>query len=89
MEQNILKIEGIQNVVVTPNIKEGQVKSLTAHLIYDGDITERFKAVRMLKEQMRQYLPDYMIPKKIVFLDHIPMTSNGKADRKRLMGHVS
>lgn len=39
-----------------------------------------------LREALRQYLPDYMIPKKFVFLDQMPMTNNGKADRKLLGG---
>ena len=27
---------------------------------------------------------DYMVPKKFVFLEQMPMTNNGKADRKKL-----
>ncbi|NDC22381.1 amino acid adenylation domain-containing protein, partial [bacterium] len=41
-----------------------------------------------LTEDLRQYLalslPDYMIPSFFVFIDKIPLTSNGKIDRKAL-----
>lgn len=39
-----------------------------------------------MREELQQFLPDYMIPKKFVFLDQMPMTNNGKADRKLLGG---
>ncbi len=38
----------------------------------------------MLKESLRTFLPEYMIPKKLIFMDRLPMTGNGKVDRKAL-----
>ena len=37
-----------------------------------------------LKEHLTRSLPDYMIPAFFVYLDKIPLTSNGKIDRKAL-----
>jgi amino acid adenylation domain-containing protein len=37
-----------------------------------------------LREYLSQYLPGYMIPPYIVSLDQIPLTANGKIDRKSL-----
>ena len=37
-----------------------------------------------LKEYIKKYLPEYMIPNHFVKLDQIPLLSNGKADRKSL-----
>ena len=37
-----------------------------------------------LKQELLQFVPDYMVPKKFVFLEQMPMTNNGKADRKKL-----
>ena len=44
---------------------------------------EREEAAR-LKHELLAYVPEYMIPKKFVFLEQMPMTNNGKADRKKL-----
>ncbi|QQS35341.1 MAG: amino acid adenylation domain-containing protein [Ignavibacteriales bacterium] len=37
-----------------------------------------------LKNYLKKYLPDYMIPNNFIELDHIPVLPNGKADRKSL-----
>ncbi len=37
-----------------------------------------------IRAALKQFLPDYMIPKKLVFLDKMPMTNNGKVNRKLL-----
>jgi len=37
-----------------------------------------------LKNNLKKYLPEYMIPNHFERIDQIPLTSNGKADRKSL-----
>ena len=37
-----------------------------------------------LREHLKKYLPDYMIPKEIITVGHFPLNSNGKTDRKVL-----
>jgi amino acid adenylation domain-containing protein len=41
-------------------------------------------AADMLREWLREQLPDYMIPSSIIMLPQLPLTSNGKIDRRNL-----
>ena len=45
---------------------------------------DSFKAGVKLREEAKKYLPEYMIPKKIIFKETLPVTNNGKTDRKAL-----
>ncbi|PWW06592.1 amino acid adenylation domain-containing protein, partial [Paenibacillus cellulosilyticus] len=40
--------------------------------------------VEQIKSEIRKYLPEYMIPSYLMALDELPVTSNGKLDRKAL-----
>nr|MCR5515109.1 D-alanine--poly(phosphoribitol) ligase [Lachnospira sp.] len=37
-----------------------------------------------LLEELREDLPSYMIPNKVIMIDEMPMTKNGKIDRNAL-----
>ncbi|MDH0605981.1 thioesterase domain-containing protein, partial [Pseudomonas sp. GD03869] len=37
-----------------------------------------------LRERLKAVLPDYMVPAHLLFLEHLPLTGNGKLDRKAL-----
>lgn len=44
---------------------------------------------RQLKQQLKEYLPKYMIPDEICAVDEFPINKNGKIDRKKLLTIVS
>ena len=89
IENNMVRLPEIDHAVVIPNVKEGRVKSLTAYVTGDIRNLTPLEFARRIKEELKEILPAYMIPKKIKYLETIPMNGHGKADRKYLGGLVS
>jgi amino acid adenylation domain-containing protein len=48
-----------------------------------SDATEKSDAAE-IRESLRHRLPDYMVPSSVVLLETMPLTSNGKIDRRAL-----
>lgn len=88
IENNMMKLPEVKQAAVIPKYRDGKVSSLVGFLAFSTEVEDEFLAARRVKEQLKEYLPDYMIPKKIKFLEQLPMTNNGKVDRKMLGGLV-
>ena len=86
IENNMLRLPQISHAVVLPNMKDGKVKSLTAFVTGDKGEKSDLEFSRQIKTELKEIIPAYMVPKKIKYVDNIPMNSNGKADRKYLGG---
>ncbi len=84
VEKNLMKVEGITKAVVVPVYEEEKVKYLKAFCIYEKEFENSHKLQKKIKEEMSEFVPEYMIPRKITFVEEIPMTANGKADRRRI-----
>ncbi|MBY0204782.1 non-ribosomal peptide synthetase [Paenibacillus cucumis (ex Kampfer et al. 2016)] len=79
VETAILKIETVQEAVVIAHEQEDGSKQLCAY--WKGNSAFSAKEIR---SALAHEIPDYMIPSYFVHVDHIPLTSNGKVDRKAL-----
>lgn len=86
IENNLRKIDFIDSAVVIPVNKNGRIQYLAAVVTLNRTIEEReFKIGLMIKEELKEFLPEYMIPRKIVIKDSLPMNVNGKINRRELM----
>ena len=78
IELNLKSIDDIEDAAVIAKCdKIENVVSINAYVVSDLSEGE-------IKEKLALKIPKYMIPKKIVFLDKIPLNKNGKTDRKYL-----
>jgi D-alanine--poly(phosphoribitol) ligase subunit 1 len=85
VEANLLALPSVRDAVVTPVIKNGAAQSLAAFVVLSGQSeASHFKLTQSLRQQLAERLPVYMLPRKFVFRDGLPLTANGKVDRARL-----
>jgi amino acid adenylation domain-containing protein/thioester reductase-like protein len=73
----INQYSGIQESVVVVN--SGPEKQLIAYLVASPELS-----IAELRSYLKQQLPEYMLPVAYVKLASIPLTPNGKVDRKAL-----
>jgi len=78
IETQFMKFEGIKEAVVLAKEKDG-TKVLVAYYTASNiiDTTE-------LRRHLLEKLPDYMVPSYFMPLEKMPLTPNGKTDRKAL-----
>jgi iturin family lipopeptide synthetase C len=79
IESQLLKREEIKNAVVLMVEDNEDEKYLCAYIISDNKIN-----AAELRTYLLRYLPDYMIPTYFIGVENIPLTANGKVDRKAL-----
>ena len=79
IETRLLNHPHIKEAVVLAQENEGDNKSLCAYIAADDQLN-----VSGLREYLSLQLPDYMVPSFFKQLDRIPLTANGKVDRKAL-----
>jgi len=76
-----------ETVVVAREDNPGD-KHLVAYIVPETDTITSFQMTKQLvlklREYLKQQLPKYMMPSSFVMLPQLPLTSNGKVDRKSL-----
>jgi amino acid adenylation domain-containing protein len=81
IESRMLGHENVKEAVVLVRENSGE-KSLCAYFSLHGK--EEEPDTGAITEYLRGQLPDYMIPTAFVLLEKIPLTANGKVDRRAL-----
>lgn len=79
IENCILSFHSIQNVVVIDREDINRHKYLCAYIVENDKVSDA-----ELQGHLMTYLPEYMIPQYILRINEIPLTANGKVDRKAL-----
>ncbi|MED1538480.1 amino acid adenylation domain-containing protein, partial [Bacillus pseudomycoides] len=80
VETALLEIELIQEAIIIAKEDKDGLKQLCAYYVGDDSLT-----VGKLRSELSKELPNYMIPSYFVKLTQMPLTPNGKVDRKALL----
>ena len=99
IEGRLLRHEGVEQAVVLV-MGEGSAKRLVGYVVGKAEKKRSGEGVRdresgrtkeasgvkgeELREYLRGMLPEYMVPSVIVEMEEMPLTANGKVDRKAL-----
>ena len=78
IEAQLARLEGVREVVVLARKEALEEKHLVAY--YTGESL----TAQQLREHAVGSLPQYMVPAAFVYLERMPLTPNGKLDRKAL-----
>ncbi|CRM74432.1 non-ribosomal peptide synthetase [Pseudomonas sp. 8 R 14] len=80
IETRMLEHAAVRETVVLA-LDSPSGKQLVAYLVSDADHGTLREA---LKAHLKAQLPDYMVPAHLIVLDSMPLTANGKLDRRAL-----
>jgi len=79
IENRLLELEAVKEAAVIAKEDKARGKYLCAYVVTYDEIP-----LDDLRRRLSKVLPDYMIPSYFVGLGEMPLTSNGKVDRKAL-----
>ncbi|HEU4556430.1 MAG TPA: amino acid adenylation domain-containing protein, partial [Longimicrobium sp.] len=77
IEGALRRSEGVDDCVVVAREDVSGEKRLVAYVV--GDV-----GAGVLRDRLRRILPEYMVPAAFVVLEALPLTANGKLNRKAL-----
>ncbi|GAF44672.1 non-ribosomal peptide synthetase [Rhodococcus wratislaviensis] len=84
VESALTRLPGVTRAVAVARTDSSGVSQLVAYLLVDEDSEAAAFDVAAARAQVGQWLPAYMVPAAFTVLDALPLTSNGKLDRKAL-----
>ncbi|MCH6257181.1 amino acid adenylation domain-containing protein [Puniceicoccaceae bacterium K14] len=79
VESHLLKLDGVKTAAVNASRDKNGNSFLAAYVVKDGDWESS-----NLRESLSDSLPFYMVPTYFIQMDSIPLTGNGKVNRKAL-----
>ncbi|WP_288222069.1 D-alanine--poly(phosphoribitol) ligase subunit DltA [uncultured Clostridium sp.] len=86
IENNLRKVSNVSNCVVLPVFKDEKISHLASFVTLKEDNgLSSLKNSIIIKDELKKYIPSYMIPRNIKVIKEFPINTNGKIDRKKLM----
>lgn len=84
IEEKLKSLPAIRQAAVIPRMKEGKCIALWAFVSLQEALCDKDKESAVIRGRLGQLLPEYMVPQRLVFMGDLPLTANGKVNRKQL-----
>lgn len=87
VEENLVALSLVKQVAVVPVQRQGRISHLKACIVPSETAAGRdgFEVRQAIKQGLADRVPAYMVPRTIKLFDELPLTCNGKVDRKVLI----
>ncbi|MBA2675550.1 non-ribosomal peptide synthetase, partial [Ramlibacter sp.] len=85
VEARLAQLAGVREAAVVAR-EDGQGETRLVACVVADDGTDGEVSGESLRAQLARMLPGYMVPTAYVLLERMPLTPNGKVDRKALAG---
>lgn len=90
IDHHLSEVSYVKAATVVPKYQEHKVQQLVAYIVAnEHDFEKPYQLSKAIKEELKERVMDYMIPQKYVYVDALPLTQNGKVDRKGLINEVN
>ncbi|MBE5666922.1 D-alanine--poly(phosphoribitol) ligase subunit DltA [Staphylococcus sp. SS251] len=84
IETQLRQSEFVKEAIVVPVYKNDKVIHLIGAIVPTNEVTDNLEMTKNIKHDLKSRLPEYMIPRKFEWMEQLPLTSNGKIDRKKI-----
>jgi hypothetical protein len=81
IEAALTEHSAVRSAVITTMGEEHNKQQLVAYIVPEEKLTPTIEG---LSEFLKNKLPDYMVPSAFIFMDTLPLSANGKVDRRAL-----
>lgn len=90
IDHNIEQLALVEHASVVAKLTGTKVQSLVAYVVVKEHPYEKMtQLTQQLKQELGLLVNDYMVPTRWIYVDELPLSLNGKIDRKALMNEVN
>lgn len=90
IDHHLGEVSYVKAAAVVPKYVAHKVQQLVAYVVPEAhDFEKEYQLSKAIKAELKQRVMDYMVPQKYVYVDALPLTQNGKVDRKGLINEVN
>lgn len=84
VQHYLQQLPEVQDVSVQVKDDTSGKARLVAYVVLSGQVADEKSTEQVLRNQLQQNLPTYMVPSHWEYLDILPLTANGKVNKKAL-----